>query len=136
MTMKTLETGMALMALAALAQESRLAVFRLLIEHSPDGLVAGAVAEKLSLAPATLSFHLKELARAGLISSSQVGRFIWYRADIVAMNRLIAYLTKNCCSGSAVCDPACAPTAATSQPVRVKLPAIAVKRAPRRRDRA
>ena len=108
--MQSSETKQALDALSALAQESRLAVFRLLVEYSPEGLTAGTVAEKLAIAAPTLSFHLKELARAGLVASRQDGRFIWYRADIQAMNTLIAYLTRNCCAGSAVCDPACGPT--------------------------
>jgi DNA-binding transcriptional ArsR family regulator len=97
-------------ALAALAQETRLAAYRLLVEHAPEGLPAGQVAAKLGLAPASLSFHLKELARAGLIVSRQDGRFVWYRADLDAMNRLLGYLTENCCRASAVCDPKCAPT--------------------------
>jgi len=118
--MKTMATKRALAALSALAQESRLAVFRLLVEHSPDGLTAGAVAEKLALAPATLSFHLKELSRAGLIASRQDGRFIWYRADVEAMNGLVAYLTDKCCISSTVCDPACVP-AMSSRAVGVPL---------------
>jgi len=119
--MKTMATKRALAKLGALAQESRLAVFRLLVEHSPDGLTAGAIAEKLELAPATLSFHLKELSNAGLIAARQDGRFIWYRADIEAMNTLVAYLTDNCCASSAVCDPACLP-AMPPQAVSVPLP--------------
>ena len=109
--MQTTPTKQALAALAALAQESRLAAFRLLVEFSPDGLTAGAIAQKLGIAAPTLSFHLKELARAGLVSARQDGRHVWYRADIAAMNGLIAYLTRNCCAGSAVCDPACGPPA-------------------------
>jgi DNA-binding transcriptional ArsR family regulator len=105
------ETIAALAALAALAQSSRLAVFRLLVEHAPDGLAAGAIAEKLGIPPATLSFHLKELHRAGLVAQRQDGRFLWYSANVEAMNALIAYLTANCCAlGS--CAPAdCAPAA-------------------------
>lgn len=103
------ETKRVLAELSALAQESRLAVFRLLVEHGPDGLSAGAIAEKLALAPPTLSFHLKELHQAGLIVPRQDGRFIWYRADFDAMNGLVAYLTENCCAGSAACDPDCRP---------------------------
>ncbi len=91
------EAGRAVAALAALAQETRLAIFRLLVEHARDGLTPGAIAARLDLAPATLSFHLKELASAGLIADRREGRFIWYRPDITAMNRLLAYLTENCC---------------------------------------
>lgn len=119
--MKNMETKKVLAALAALAQEHRLAVFRLLVEHAPEGLAAGAIAERLSLAPATLSFHLKELSHAGLIDSRQDGRFIWYRANLQAMNGLVGYLTENCCGASAVCDAACVPAGAP-RPVAAPLP--------------
>ena len=100
-------------ALAALAQETRLAIFRLLVEHARDGLTPGAVALKLKLPPATLSFHLKELANAGLIEDRRDGRFIWYRPDVPAMNSLLGYLTENCCraSGGQPCETSCAPSA-------------------------
>ena len=100
-------------ALAALAQETRLAIFRLLVEYARDGLTPGAIALKLKLPPATLSFHLKELANAGLIEDRRDGRFIWYRPDLAAMNGLIGYLTENCCraSGGQACDTGCAPSA-------------------------
>ena len=98
-------------ALAALAQETRLATYRLLVEHAPDGLPAGQIAERLHIAPTSLSFHLKELTRAGLIVPTQDGRFVWYRADLDAMNGVVGYLTDNCCASSAVCDPKCAPKA-------------------------
>jgi len=98
-------------ALGALAQETRLAIFRLLVEHARDGLTPGALS--LKLAPATLSFHLKELANAGLLKDRREGRFIWYRPDMAAMNGLVGYLTENCCraSGSGACDTGCAPSA-------------------------
>jgi DNA-binding transcriptional ArsR family regulator len=104
-----MKTKTVLAALAALAQDTRLAAYRLLVEHAPDGLPAGHVAAKLGLAPASLSFHLKELTRAGLVVPRQDGRFVWYRADLDAMNGLIGYLTDNCCASSAVCDPGCVP---------------------------
>ena len=85
--------------LAALAQESRLAIFRLLVKQGPEGLPAGEIGEKLDIAPATLSFHLKGLSHAGLVKSRQEGRFIFYSADYDAMNALIAFLTDNCCGG-------------------------------------
>ena len=107
-----METRKVLSALTALSQEHRLAVFRLLVEHAPEGLSAGLIAERLAIAPATLSFHLKELAHAGLIASRQDGRFIWYRADLEAMNGLVGYLTENCCRASSVCDAACVPAGA------------------------
>lgn len=100
-------------ALGALAQETRLAIFRLLVEHGPIGLSAGRIADSLGLAPATLSFHLKELARAGLVAARSEGRFVYYRTDFAAMNALITYLTDNCCSASGVCELACK---APSQP--------------------
>ena len=104
-----METSKILTALAALSQETRLAAYRLLVEHAPEGLPAGQIAERLDIAPASLSFHLKELARAGLVVARPDGRFVWYSADLDAMNGVIAYLTDNCCRSSAVCDPRCAP---------------------------
>ncbi|TLY52690.1 MAG: helix-turn-helix transcriptional regulator [Gammaproteobacteria bacterium] len=103
-----METKAAVATLAALAQESRLAIFRHLVEIGPEGAVAGAIATALELAPATLSFHLKELSHADLVVSSQEGRFIRYAANFGTMNGLIAYLTENCCAGES-CRPACAP---------------------------
>lgn len=106
-------------ALAALAQETRLAVFRLLVEHAVDGLTPGAISLRLKLAPATLSFHLKELSAAGLLSVRRDGRFIWYRADVSAMNRLIGYLTENCCrADGSDCGTGCAPAACGTPPAR------------------
>jgi DNA-binding transcriptional ArsR family regulator len=116
-----METKNVINALAALSQEHRLAIFRLLVEHAPEGLYAGEIAERLSLAPPTLSFHLKELSQAGLIASRQDGRFIWYRADLAAMNGLVGYLTENCCRASSVCDAACVPAGAP-RPVAAPLP--------------
>ena len=119
----------AVAAMAALAQESRLAAYRLLLESAPDGLPAGEIASRLGILPATLSFHLKALSHAGLVASSAQGRFVWYRADVAAMNDLVAYLTENCCKSSAVCDAACAPALVPSTPA-------AVVRPPRRRSRS
>ena len=99
-------------ALAALAQETRLAIFRLLVEYARDGLTPGAIVLKLKLPPATLSFHLKELSNAGLLDVRKEGRFIWYRPNIDAMNGLVGYLTENCCRASGgACDTECAPGA-------------------------
>jgi len=100
----------AVQSLAALAQETRLAVYRLLVQQGPSGRAAGEIAAQLGLAPATLSFHLKELAHAGLVSARQDGRFIFYAADFDAMNALLAFLTENCCAAD--CGPTCTPAAA------------------------
>jgi DNA-binding transcriptional ArsR family regulator len=96
--------------LAALAQETRLAIFRLLVQQGPEGLAVGEIAGRLKLPGATLSFHLKELAHAQLVATRQAGRFIYYSANYRTMNSLIEYLTRNCCQGS-TCDIACAPAA-------------------------
>jgi DNA-binding transcriptional ArsR family regulator len=96
-----MEHWIAATALGALAHENRLAVVRLLLEHAPEGLPAGAIGERLGLAPATLSFHLKELARAGLVAARPDGRFIWYRANLATMNGLVAYMSENCCRAQA-----------------------------------
>jgi len=85
-------------ALAALAQESRLKAYRLLVEAGPEGLSAGRIGDELGLPPATLSFHLAHLARTGLVRSRQDGRFVIYSADFQNMNQLVGYLTENCCS--------------------------------------
>ena len=100
--MKTIE---AVEALGALAQESRLRIHRLLVAAGPEGVAAGAIAANLSLPPATLSFHLKELTRAGLARSHQEGRFVIYSANFDHMLRLVDYLTENCCGGRE-CRPA------------------------------
>jgi DNA-binding transcriptional ArsR family regulator len=100
-----METTQAIDALAALAQTSRLAIFRLLVEAGPDGLPAGAIGEKLEVPPATLSFHLAHLVRAGLVRNRQEGRFVIYSTDFENMNALVGYLTENCCSGAACCAP-------------------------------
>jgi DNA-binding transcriptional ArsR family regulator len=104
-----MDSNVALNALGALAQETRLALFRLLVEQGRQGLTPGRIAEELDVPAATLSFHLKELAHAGLIHARQESRFIYYSANFEAMNGLVAYLTENCCRASGGCEPACAP---------------------------
>jgi DNA-binding transcriptional ArsR family regulator len=89
----------AVTALAALAQETRLGVFRLLIQAGPDGMAAGDIKDELDVPAATLSFHLKELSRAGLITSRQESRFIYYSANFEQMAALMTFLTQNCCKG-------------------------------------
>ncbi len=100
-----MEMNQAVDALAALAQETRLKIYRLLVEAGRQGLPAGRIGEQLDLAPATLSFHLSHLGRAGLAKSRQDGRFVIYSADFQNMNALVGYLTENCCGGRA-CAPA------------------------------
>ncbi len=93
-------------ALAALAQESRLAIFRLLVHHVPDGLTVGVIAEQLNLQAPTLSFHLKTLSHAGLVNTVQEGRFVRYRADMSRIHELISCLTDQCCGGHPeLCSP-------------------------------
>jgi DNA-binding transcriptional ArsR family regulator len=87
-------------ALAALAQPTRLELFRLLVVCGVEGMAAGQVAEKLKVSPATLSFHFKTLSHAGLIESRQNGRFIYYTANFTVMNGMVDYLTENCCGGN------------------------------------
>src|SRR5437773_8478459 len=106
-----METKNALTALAALAQETRLAVFRLLVETGPEGLPVGKIGERLGIAPATLSFHLKELAHADLVTMRHEGRFIYCSANFATMNGLLAYLTENCCGGTGTYMPVCEPVA-------------------------
>ncbi|AOH36976.1 ArsR/SmtB family transcription factor [Luteimonas sp. JM171] len=108
-----METDQAISALTALGHATRLAAFRLLVEAGPAGRMAGAIAEALGVPGATLSFHLKELVHAGLISGESRGRNICYRANFDAMNSLVTYLTHNCCAGSS--SDACAPGAATGR---------------------
>lgn len=88
-------------ALAALAQPTRLAIFRLLVSAGPEGVAAGAIAKKLKVSPATLSFHFRTLSHAGLVESRQDGRFVYYAANFTVMNGMVDYLTENCCSGEA-----------------------------------
>ena len=94
-----MEIKSAVTALAALAQETRLSIFRLLVAAGPAGIAAGRIGEELDVAAATLSFHLKELSRAGLINARQEGRFIYYSADFERMAALMTFLTQNCCQG-------------------------------------
>lgn len=113
-----MESSTAVRALGALAHESRLAIYRLLVQAGPEGLAVGAIGEKLDLAPATLSFHLAGLRHAGLVSERREGRTLYQAADFSEMNALIGYLSENCCGG---------------QPCEVKVPLSAIKRAKSRR---
>jgi ArsR family transcriptional regulator, arsenate/arsenite/antimonite-responsive transcriptional repressor len=107
-------------ALGALAQETRLAIYRLLIEHGPHGLTAGKIAETLDIVPATLSFHLKELSAAGLLNARTESRFIFYSARFDRMNELLSFLTANCCGGNP-CTPVAVRLPVTRRaPMKVK----------------
>jgi ArsR family transcriptional regulator len=108
-----MEINQATRALAALAQETRLGAFRLLVQAGEAGISAGALAERLGVANATLSFHLKELSNAGLIRARQESRHIYYSADFAAMNTLLQFLTENCCNGVP-----CAPEAVCCETIR------------------
>jgi DNA-binding transcriptional ArsR family regulator len=100
-------------ALAALAQEHRLKVFRMLVQAGLDGLPPGQIAERLKLAPPTLSFHLAQLKHAGLVQVRRDGRSLIYTANYNAMNSLMAFLTDNCCAGAGCSVPVCEPESAT-----------------------
>lgn len=117
-----METKAALKALAALAHDTRLAVYRYLVEVGPEGVHAGVIAERLGLAGATLSFHLKELSHAELVESQQEGRFVRYTANLATVQAMVAYLTETCCGGR---PEMCAPVA-------TPLPLPTVKRKPAR----
>jgi len=112
----------AVAALAALAHEHRLAVYRMLVEAGPEGLPAGVIATRLKVPPSSLTFHLQSLQRADLITQQRASRQLIYAADFTAMNALVGYLTENCCAGSAsaqACGAECVPTPrATPRKVR------------------
>jgi DNA-binding transcriptional ArsR family regulator len=105
-----MKTPVVIAALSALAHEHRLKIYRLLVEQGPDGLPAGTIGDRVGLLPSSLTFHLQNLQRSGLILQQRVSRQLIYSADFGVMNGLIGYLTKNCCSGSGescgeVCEP-------------------------------
>jgi ArsR family transcriptional regulator len=108
-----MQTKKVIAALAALAQDSRLAVFRLLVTIGPAGIAASKISEQLDVVPSSLSFHLKELTHAGLIVPRHEGRFIIYAANFDTMNSVIGFLTDNCCGGN-ICSPHAQPDCASS----------------------
>jgi ArsR family transcriptional regulator len=108
-----MENKEAVSALAALAQESRLAAYRLLVQAGPQGLAASRIAEALAIPPSSLSFHLKELTHANLVVPRQEGRFVIYAARFDTMDALLGFLTENCCGG-APCAVSCPPSCTTS----------------------
>jgi ArsR family transcriptional regulator, arsenate/arsenite/antimonite-responsive transcriptional repressor len=105
----------AIAALGALAQDTRLDVFRLLVTRGPAGLPAGVIADRLRVLPASLTFHLHALVHAGLITQRRLGRQLIYSAEYGAMNELLAYLTENCCGQGTSCAPVCNPTDSSTQ---------------------
>lgn len=121
-----METKTAIESLSALAQDTRLEVFRLLVREGPDGLPAGAIAERLGIPAPTLSFHLAQLVRAGLALARRDGRSIGYAANYGGMNALLTYLTEDCCQGrpeicgGAVARVGCAPSASTGAPPSIR----------------
>ena len=117
-----MKTRTAIGALGALAHEHRLAIYRLLVQRGPEGLPAGAIGDRVGLVPSSLTFHLQNLQRAGLIARRRESRQLIYSADFAVMNGLVGYLTENCCgNSSADCSSNCAPAQ----------PAKAAKRAAR-----
>ncbi|MBT9569200.1 MAG: helix-turn-helix transcriptional regulator [Thiobacillus sp.] len=109
-----METNDVVLALSALSQLSRLAVFRALVQAGPEGLAAGRIAELTGIPPSSLSFHLKELTHANLTHSRQDGRFVIYTAQFDTMNALLGFLTENCCGGNP-CSPVCSPACVTEK---------------------
>ena len=112
-----MEANSVVRALGALAQEHRLAAYRLLVQAGPEGLAAGTLAERLGVPPSSMSFHLAQLTHAGLVEHRRQSRSIIYSADYPTMNGLLAFLTENCCAGGSCGSDAlsaCAP--AVDQP--------------------
>jgi len=99
-------------ALAALAHEHRLAIYRLLVQSGPEGLSAGTIAEQVGMLPSSLTFHIQSLQRAGLVTQTRVSRRLMYAADFSTMNDLVDYLTENCCGGTQSCATECNPITA------------------------
>jgi ArsR family transcriptional regulator, arsenate/arsenite/antimonite-responsive transcriptional repressor len=105
-----MKTKDAVESLAALAQESRLAIFRMLVKRGPEGYTPSQLGEKLNVSSPTLSFHLKGLQQAGLVDVRRDGRFLYYRPNFVHMNQLVGFLTENCCVlADQACGPQCGP---------------------------
>ena len=110
-----MDQNKAVASLGALAQDTRLALFRLLVTAGAAGLPAGTIAERLGVAPSSLSFHLQQLLHAGLVTQRRLGRQLIYAAEYGAMNELLAYLTENCCGRGMSCAPACNPAEAFAE---------------------
>lgn len=115
-------------ALGALAQETRLELYRALVERGANGLSAGVLAERLNVPPSSLSFHLRTLQHAGLITQRRASRQMIYAADFAAMNAVLQYLTENCCGAADACAPVCNPGAALASGGKDETPARARRR--------
>ena len=113
-----MKAEIAVAALGALAHEHRLAVYRFLVQRGPQGVPAGAIAERIGLPPSSLTFHLQQLQHAGLVTQRRLGRQLIYAADFAAMNTLVGFLTENCCGGAS-CAPVCNPAPA-AKPARAR----------------
>jgi DNA-binding transcriptional ArsR family regulator len=111
-----MDTKQVIEALSALAQETRLSIYRLLVQRGPEGMGAGSIAAALRVPASSLSFHLAHLSRAGLLTQRRESRSLIYAVDFAGMNTLMAYLTENCCGGdAAACAPVCAPSASAGK---------------------
>jgi DNA-binding transcriptional ArsR family regulator len=130
-----MEMKTAIRALGSLAHDSRLAIFRLLVQAGEAGLPVGTIGEQLKLAPATLSFHLAGLKQAGLVTARRAGRTIYHAANYAVMNDLIGYLSENCCQGADCGIAVCAPAAAKQTAKSVKKVSRNEKTARARRGR-
>jgi ArsR family transcriptional regulator len=108
-----MKSNQVIAALGALAHEHRLAVYRLLVARGPEGLRAGTIADRVGLVPSSLTFHLQNLQRAGLITQRREGRQLIYSTDFGVMNAVVTYLTENCCGGLTACVPCVPPSAKT-----------------------
>ncbi|MCO6465975.1 MAG: helix-turn-helix transcriptional regulator [Bradyrhizobiaceae bacterium] len=120
-----MESKAVVTALTALAHETRLSVFRMLVQAGQEGLAVGTICDSIGIPPASLSFHLKELSIAGLVNVRRSGRYLYYSAEYNAMNSLISYLTENCCVNG-TCDPSCT-TVSIALPTSEKLKSASKK---------
>jgi ArsR family transcriptional regulator, arsenate/arsenite/antimonite-responsive transcriptional repressor len=119
---QTMDTPQVISALGALAHDTRLKAFRLLVERGPDGMPAGALAETLDVPPSSLTFHLQQLMHAGLLTQRRLSRQLIYAVDFAATNAVVGYLTENCC-GAGACAPVCRPAVTGKTTTRKRRPA-------------
>lgn len=116
-----MKTPQVIAALAALAHEHRLAIYRLLVERGPEGLPAGVIAGRIGVVPSSLTFHVQALQRSGLITQRRISRQVFYAADFGVMNALVGYLTENCCGrAEAACSSSCEPAVPAAKPRKAR----------------